>query len=216
MRLLMERLLRELGFSVVEEVETATGARARALTTAYDVIILDLQLPDGNGVPLLNALRRAGRDTPVLVVTGTLSNEVTVRALDAGADDCTGKPIDVDVFKARVRALVRRGGAKRTEQLAAGNVVLNRLAREVYVGTELVPFAAREFAFLEYFLMRVGEVVPRSALLAHVLELAYDPGTNVIDVNIARLRRKLASARATVTIATRRGAGFVLSAGKKK
>ena len=192
MRLLMERLLRELGFSVVEEVETATGARARALTTAYDVIILDLQLPDGNGVPLLNALRRAGRDTPVLVVTGTLSNEVTVRAL------------------------VRRGGAKRTEQLAAGNVVLNRLAREVYVGTELVPFAAREFAFLEYFLMRVGEVVPRSALLAHVLELAYDPGTNVIDVNIARLRRKLASARATVTIATRRGAGFVLSAGKKK
>lgn len=212
----MERLLREIGFSVVEDVATATGARMRMLTTAYNVVVLDLQLPDGNGVSLLNALRRAGRDTPVLVVAGTLNNDVAVLALDAGADDAIRKPIEPNLFQARVRALVRRGGAKRTEQLIAGNVALNRLAHEVYVGTELVYFSAREFAFLEYFLMRVGEVVPRSALLMAVLELAHDPGTNVIDVNIARLRRKLASARATVRISSLRGVGFVLPAGKKK
>ena len=214
MSALVERLLVELGFTV-DSADTSTAARARALTTAYDAIVLDLQLPDGHGVPLLVALRRAGRDTPVLVVTGSKDNETAVRALDAGADDCITKPIDVDVFKARMRALVRRGGAKRTEQLAAGNVVLNRLTREVYVGGALAPLAGREYMFLEYLLLHAGEVVTRSALLAHVLELKHDPGTNVIDVNIARLRRRLAAARATVGIVTQRGAGFVLASKRK-
>jgi len=209
MALLLRRLLEELGFTV-EQAGTSAAARARALTTAYDAIVLDLQLPDGNGIPLLHALRRRGRDTPVLVVTGARDNDTIVRALDAGADDVIGKPIAFAVFQARVRALVRRGGAKRTEQLAAGNVVLDRITRAVYVGAVEVALSPREYAFLEYFLLHAGDVVPRSALLAHVLELRHDPATNVIDVNVARLRRKLADARATVVITTRRGAGFVL------
>jgi DNA-binding response OmpR family regulator len=143
-------------------------------------------------------------------LTGTKDSEVTVRALDAGADDYLTKPIAFAEFKARVRALVRRGGAQRTESLSVGNVVLNRLTRDVLVDGKAMSVTPKELSLLEHLLLRRGEVVTRSELLEKVWDMTFDPGSNVVDVNVARLRKKLESAKATVSIVARRGLGFVL------
>lgn len=207
--LLLRRLLEEDGFAV-DVADTGESARVLAMVHGYDAIVLDLILPDGNGLALLQELRRAGKDTPVIVLTGTADRATTVRALDAGADDYLTKPIVFDEFRARIRALVRRGGARRTEQLALGNLVLNRLTREVLVAGQALRLTAREFSFLEHFLLHAGEVVTRTELIEKVMDMSHDPGTNVIDVNVARLRKKLVQATANVALVTRRGVGFVL------
>jgi DNA-binding response OmpR family regulator len=105
---------------------------------------------------------------------------------------------------------VRRGGAQRTEQLTVGNVVLNRLSREVLVGGKVLSVTPRELALVEHFLMRPGEVVTRTELLEKVWDMNFDPGSNVVDVNVARLRKKLEGAQATIAIVAKRGLGFVL------
>jgi DNA-binding response OmpR family regulator len=115
-------------------------------------------------------------------------------------------------FAARVRALVRRGGAQRTEHCTVGNVVLDRLARRIIVSGKEMRITPRELSMLEHLLLHADEVVTRSTLLEKVFDLSFDPGTNVVDVNVSRLRRKLDDAGATVTIEARRGLGFVLTA----
>lgn len=207
---LVSALLKEEGF-VVDVADTAENGRVQALVNDYDVVVLDLNLPDGNGIAVAQALRREQRATPILMLTANTNRANTVLALDAGADDYVQKPIVFDEFRARIRALIRRGGAKRTEQLAAGNVVLNRLTHEVRVNGELIRLTPREFGVLEHFLMRSGEVVTRTELLDKVLDRTFDPGTNIVDVNITRLRKKLEQASATVSIEARRGVGFVFS-----
>jgi DNA-binding response OmpR family regulator len=207
--MLVRRLLEEDGYAV-DVAGNAEDGRTLAMVNEYDAIILDLILPDGNGIPVLQHLRREGKKTPIVVLTGTKDSEVTVRALDAGADDYLTKPINFGEFKARIRALVRRGGAQRTEQLTVGNVVLNRLSREVLVAGRQLSVTPRELALLEHFLMRPGEVVTRTELLEKVWDMTFDPGSNVVDVNVARVRKKLESATATISIVARRGLGFVL------
>jgi DNA-binding response OmpR family regulator len=138
---------------------------------------------------------------------------MTVRSLDAGADDYVTKPLMVDEFRARVRALVRRGGARRTEQLTCGNVVLNRLSRQLFVGGTEVPLTAKELPLLEQLLLNMDAAVSRTELLERVWDMHFDPGSNVVDVNVARIRRKLSDAGADVIISAKRGVGFVLSWG---
>ena len=208
--MMAQRLLEEDGCAV-DTAGTLESARVLAMVNEYDGIILDLHLPDGNGIALIQELRKAGRKTALLVLTGTKASETAVRALDAGADDYVNKPIVFDQFKARMRALVRRGGAQRLEQLAAGNVVVNRLSRDVLVGGQPVSVTPRELALLEHLLLHTGQVVKRTDLLESVMDMSFDPGTNVIDVNVSRLRRKLKGAGATVKIIARRGLGFVLT-----
>ena len=208
---LVRRLLEEDGYAV-DTAKTAEDGRTLAMVNEYDAIVLDLGLPDGNGIQIIQSLRRDGRKTPIVVLTGTKDSDVTVRALDAGADDYLTKPIVFAEFKARVRALVRRGGAQRTESLSAGNVVLNRLTRDVLVDGKPLLVTPKELALLEHFLMRRGEVVTRSELLEKVWDMTFDPGSNVVDVNVARLRKKLEAANATISIVARRGLGFVLDA----
>ena len=210
-RLLVTKLLEEGGFAV-DTAATSESGRVLAMVNDYDAIILDLILPDGNGIPLVQALRQKNRDTPVLVLTGETDKATIVMALDAGADDYFTKPINFDEFKARVRALVRRGGARRTEQLCAGNLVFNRLTRVVLVAGTSLQLTPRELSVLEHFLLHTGEPVARTELLEKVMDMAFDPGTNVVDVNVSRLRKKLAGAGATVSIGSRRGIGFVLIA----
>jgi two-component system OmpR family response regulator len=210
-RLLVKKLLEEGGFAV-DEADTGEAGRVLAMVNEYDAIILDLVLPDGNGIPLVQALRRKSLATPVLVLTGNHDKEAVVLALDAGADDFLTKPIDFDVFKARIRALVRRGGARRTESLSAGNLVLNRLTRIALVAGTPLHLTPRELSILEHFLLHTNEVVARTDLLEKVMDMSFDPGTNVVDVNVTRLRKKLSGAGATVVITARRGMGFVLSA----
>jgi two-component system OmpR family response regulator len=201
-------LLKEEGFAV-DAVDTAESGRVQGLVTDYEVIVLDLSLPDGNGISVVQALRRQQRSTPILMLTASTDRANTVLALDAGADDYQTKPIDFDEFRARIRALVRRGGAKRTEQLVAGNIVLNRLSRDVLVSGRPVTLTPREFGLLEHFLLHHGQVVTRTELLDKVLDRSFDPGTNIIDVNITRLRKKLQDAAANAVIEARRGVGFV-------
>lgn len=210
MALLARRLLEEEGYAVDTAVD-GESARLLAMVNDYDAIVLDLMLPDGNSIPLIQQLRAKGRDTPIAVLTGTTDKSVTVRALDAGADDYLTKPIVFDEFKARMRALVRRGGAKRTEQLTVGNVVLNRLRRDVFVNGGVLHVTPRELSLLEHLLLHAGEVVTRTDLLEKVFDLNFDPGTNVVDVTVGRVRRKLKDANASVAIQTRRGLGFVLA-----
>jgi len=208
--LLLRRLLEEDGYAV-DTAATGEDARVLANVNSYDGMVLDLMLPDGHGIPLIQELRRGGRDLPVLVLTGTTDRATTVRALDAGADDYLTKPIQFDEFKARIRALVRRGGAKRSETLAVGNLVLNRLTRDVLVSGTQLSLTPREFGLLEHFMMRTGEVVARTELLEKVMDRSFDPGTNVVDVSVARLRKKLTAAGAQVSLTARRGVGFVLA-----
>ena len=208
---LLNTMLREEGYAV-DVAGLVEEGRVNALVNAYDILVLDVRLPDGNGVSLVQALRREGRDTPILVVTGDSDEELTARALDAGADDYMQKPVRVSEFKARVRALVRRGGAKRTEHLALGNVVLNRLSREVHVAGEPLVLTQRDFRLLEHFMLHAGAVVPRTTLLESVFDLSFEPDTNVVDVSVARLRKKLSAAGANLVLETRRGVGLVLRA----
>ena len=209
MALLTKQVLEQEGFAVDHAV-TGNEAQTLAFVNEYDAIILDLALPDRNGLTVLQALRKEGKSVPVIVLTGNTESATTVRSLDAGADDYIKKPIVIEEFRARMRALVRRGGAKRTEQLACGNVVLNRLTRGVNVASKECALTAKEFQLLEHLLLNQGQVVTRTELLEKVWDMHFDPGSNVVDVHVTRLRKKLEAAGADIKISARRGQGFVL------
>jgi two-component system, OmpR family, response regulator len=147
----------------------------------------------------------------VLVLTGDASESTIVRALDAGADDYVTKPVRNRELAARVRALVRRRDRpSSSEQLVAGSLVLNRLTRVVLTEGRPINLAPKEFALLEHLLLHRDEVVTRADLLEHVWDTTFDPGTNVVDVQVGRLRRKLKQAGVDARIETRRGAGLIL------
>jgi DNA-binding response OmpR family regulator len=208
--LLTRHVLEREGFTVDQ---AATGEEAMALASSqeYDAIVLDLGLPDRNGLLVLRAIRGGGRTVPVLVLTGATDSEMTVRALDSGADDYLKKPPAPEELAARLRALIRRGAPKRTEQLACGNVVLDRLTRQLLVNGSRVELTSKELPLLEQLLLHQDEVITRPELLKRVWDMDFDPGSNVVDVNVTRIRRKLAAANADIVIAARRGVGFVLS-----
>lgn len=206
---LAQSVLEQEGFAV-DVAATGRDGLSLALVNDYDCIVLDLGLPDQHGVTVVQTLRRAGRDTPVLVLTGSADGPTTVHTLDAGADDYVTKPVSVELLRARIRALVRRGGAQRTENLALGNLVLNRLGRQLFVKGAEVRLTAKELPLLEQLLLHAGEVVSRTELLERVWDMHFDPTSNVVDVNVTRIRRKLQAAGADVVIEARRGVGFVV------
>lgn len=195
---------------VVDVAASAGEGQLLGVTTAYDGIILDLGLRDRHGLQVLAEWRRAGVTTPVLVCTGQDSVDDVVRGLDAGADEYVVKPVAVAELRARVRALVRRGqgGVLRQEQIATGNVHLNRLSRQVLVEGRVLALTPRELALLEYLLLRPDEVVSRTELLEKLWDLTFDPRSNVVDVLVGRVRRKLKAAGATVQLESARGIGF--------
>ncbi|MDB4887173.1 MAG: hypothetical protein JWN79_2611 [Gemmatimonadetes bacterium] len=207
--LLSRHVLEQEGF-VVDQAVTGQAAIALVLATDYDAIILDLGLPDTNGLAVMEAIRREGRTTPVLILTGTHDAETTVRALDAGADDYLRKPPVPEELSARVRAIVRRATRQRAEQLVCGNVVLDRLSRQLFVNGTEVSLTSKELPLLEHLLLNRDQVITRTELLERVWDMHFDPGSNVVDVNVARIRRKLSAARADIVISARRGVGFVL------
>ena len=207
---IVERALGEAGHAV-DVTRSADEGRDRALAHSYDAILLDLELPDRSGLEVLRTLRREGRDVPVLIMTGRHDDEDIVKGLDAGADDYLLKPVSPEVLMARLRAAVRRGGTNRTEQIAMGDLVMNRLARTVSGGGKDIALTPKEFAMLEHLLLRAEEVVSRSELLERVWNMKFDPGSNVVDAHVARLRQKLRGVVARPEIRTARGVGFVLT-----
>jgi len=206
---LVRRALVEDGYAV-DVAFDGEQAEALAFVNDYDAIVLDLLLPGKSGLHLLQQMRRENRLTPTLILTGRATKEDVVRGLDVGADDYLTKPFELDELKARVRALVRRGGPRRSDQLTFGGVTLDRRRRIVTIAGEAQRMTPKEFALLEYFMTKPEEVVARTELLEKVWDLHFDPGSNVVDVHVARLRSKLRLANAGVGLETVRGVGFVL------
>ena len=205
------RALDAAGYTV-DATESANDGFTRASNGSYDAILLDLELPDRDGLDVLRELRGGGINTPILIMTGRDDDEHVVRGLDAGADDYLLKPVSTDVLKARVRAAIRRGGSGQPDQLVLGDLVVDRLARQVTGGGVGISLTPKEFAMLEFLLLRAEQVVPRAELLEHVWHMRFDPGSNVVDAHVARLRQKLRQAIELPEIKTVRGIGFMLSA----
>ncbi|MEO7086855.1 MAG: response regulator transcription factor [Gemmatimonadaceae bacterium] len=207
---LLKALLVSEGYEV-EHVETGTEGAARAQSSEYDGIVLDLGLGDRHGLDVLRDLRGAGVMTPVLILTADASETSIVQALDAGADEYTVKPVRNRELAARVRALIRRGvKSGEPEQLVVGPLVLNRLKRKVTGHGGPINLSPREFSLLEYFMRFAGVVVTRPDILKDVWGMDFDPGSNLVDVQVNRLRKKLEIAEVPVRIETQRGTGFCL------
>ena len=195
---------------VVDVAPDGDEATMLAHVYDYDVILLDVMLPKKNGFQVATELRREGRNTPILMLTSRDAAEDMVRGLDAGADDYLSKPFRFEELLARMRALVRRGGAERMEVLQFGEVALDRLKHVASIGNKRLDLTAKEFQLLEYFLLHPEEVVRRTTLLEKVWDMHFDPESNVVDVHVGNLRRKLGRATTTEKIDTVRGVGFCL------
>ncbi len=205
----IEQGLLEEGY-VVDVAPDGEEATMLAHVYEYDVILLDVILPKKNGFQVAMELRREGRKTPILMLTSRDAVEDVVRGLDAGADDYLSKPFRFEELLARLRALSRRGGAERLEILRFGDIALDRLRHVATVGDQHLDLTAKEFQLLEYFLLHTEEVVRRTALLEKVWDMHFDPESNVVDVHVGNLRRKLARCTTEQRIETVRGVGFCL------
>ena len=205
----IEQGLREEGY-VVDVAADGDQATMMAHVYDYDMVVLDVMLPKKTGLQLAAELRREGRAIPILMLTARDTTEDVVRGLDAGADDYLTKPFKFDELLARVRALVRRGGAERTELLRYGPVELDRLKHKARIGGKTLDLTPKEFHLLQHFLLHPEEVVRRTELLEKVWDMHFDPESNVVDVHVGNLRRKLRQAFGQEIIETVRGVGFRL------
>jgi DNA-binding response OmpR family regulator len=205
----IEQGLKEEGY-VVDVAADGDEATMLAHVYEYDVILLDVVLPRKNGFQVAAELRREGRNTPILMLTSRDSTEDVVRGLDAGADDYLAKPFKFDELLARIRALHRRGGAEVLEALQFGPVSMDRLRHSCTVEGRALDLTPKEFQLLEYFLLHPDQVIRRTMLLEKVWDMHFDPESNVVDVHVGNLRRKLTQATGLNLISTIRGVGFSL------
>ena len=182
-----------------------------ARETEYDAILLDIMLPVMNGYKVCETLRAEGNWTPILMLTAKDGEWDQVEALDTGADDYVTKPFSFDVLLARLRSLLRRGRHERPTQLVAGDLVLDPATRRVTRGTAALNLTSRETSLLEFLMRRKGEVVTKQQILTHVWDYGFDGDPNIIEVYIARLRRKIDKPFDTLTIETVRGSGYRLA-----
>ena len=206
------RLLRNLAKSLREEgyaVDTASDGEDgsfKAELNDYDAIILDVMLPKLDGWELLARLRQQKKLTPVLMLTARDAPSDRVRGLDTGADDYLVKPFDLSELLARVRALIRRNVNRPTNQIEVGDLVLNTRAKNATRHGQPITLTAREFAILEYLALHRGEIISRTELYEHLFDEHDDTMSNLLDVHIFSLRKKLGAE----LIATRRGQGFCI------
>lgn len=206
------RLLRNLAKSLREEgyaVDTASDGEDgsfKAELNDYDAIILDVMLPKLDGWELLAGIRRQKKLTPVLMLTARDAPSDRVRGLDTGADDYLVKPFDLSELLARVRALIRRNVNRPTNQIEVGDLVLNIRAKNATRNGQPITLTAREFAILEYLAQHRGEIISRTELYEHLFDEHDETMSNLLDVHIFSLRKKLGAE----LIATRRGQGFCI------
>lgn len=205
----IEQGLREEGYAVDVAVD-GEAATLAAHIHDYDIILLDVVLPKKNGFQVATELRREGRTTPILMLTSRDAVEDVVRGLDSGADDYLAKPFRFDELLARIRALVRRGGPERIDILTFGPLALDRLKHVATIDARPIDLTQKEFQLLEHFLMHPETVVRRTTLLEKVWDMHFDPESNVVDVHVGNLRRKLEAAAGRQLLHTVRGVGFVL------
>jgi len=202
--------LRERSFAVDVAVD-GESACYQAATSDYDAIVLDVLLPLKDGLQVCRQLRSEGLSVPILMLTARDAVEARIAGLDSGADDYLTKPFDFGELLARLRALVRRGVRPLLpERMRIGDLDLDTRAHRLIKRGREVSLTAREYALLEYLARRGGEVVGRAEIAEHVWDETYDPFSNVIEVYVRRLRRKLDDPGSESLIHTRRGEGYVL------
>lgn len=204
--------LEEEGHAVDVAVDGEEATLA-AHINEYDAILLDVMLPKKNGYQVAAELRREGRTTPILMLTSRDATEDVVRGLDAGADDYLAKPFHFEELLARLRALTRRGGSGRLEDLRLGPLTIDRPKHKVSVHGKRIDLTPKEFQLLEFLVQHADEVVRRTTLLEKVWDMHFDPESNVVDVHVGNLRRKLLAASPELNLETVRGVGFVLRTG---
>jgi DNA-binding response OmpR family regulator len=207
----LERALVEAGY----KVDTASNAKSgelRALEGIHDVFIIDLGLPDMDGLDLIARCRAQGSSAPVLILSARRSVDERVKGLEQGGDDYLTKPFALAELLARLRNLLRRSSASRNDplRLQVGDLQLDLVRHEARRGDQLLQLTAQEFALLEYFCRNAGRVVTRTMILDHVWRMRIDPATNVVDVHIYRLRSKVDHDGTKSLIQTIRGVGYVL------
>jgi len=208
----IEQGLKEEGY-VVDVAPDGDEATMLAHVYEYDLILLDIVLTKKNGFQVAAELRREGRSTPILMLTSRDAVEDVVRGLDSGADDYLAKPFQFDELLARIRALHRRGGSERLEVLRYPPIELDRLRHLATINGKRLDLTPKEFQLLEYFLLHPEEVVRRTTLLEKVWDMHFDPESNVVDVHVGNLRRKLKDAAKEHLLETVRGVGFSLRRG---
>jgi len=207
----VKRGLAEAGFQVDLVVDGAEGLRV-ASEGHYDVVVLDLRLPTLDGREVLRTMRDRGNTVPVLVLTAQDTVDFKVQALRMGADDYVTKPFALEELLARVEALGRRPKAITPPVLRVADLVLDTGSHEVRRGGALIELTPKEYAVLEYLMRHPGRVMPRTLITEYAWDYHFDPGTNIVDVVITRLRKKIDHGRAPKLIHTVRGVGYVVKA----
>jgi two-component system copper resistance phosphate regulon response regulator CusR len=204
--------LREQAFAVDVAADGETALEQAELND-YDLVILDVLLPGKDGFEVCGEMRAAGSATPILMLTARDAVEDRIEGLDTGADDYLTKPFNFHEMLARVRALLRRGPVLRPELISIADLDIDARARQVARAGQTVELTAKEYALLEYLARRANEVVTRAEIAEHVWDENFDPFSNLIEVYIQRLRRKLDDGHSLKLIRTRRGEGYILTAG---
>jgi DNA-binding response OmpR family regulator len=206
---ILKSALGRAGFTV-DAVTSAADGREALASMPYDAAILDLGLPDGDGLSLLDEVRQTANAVPILILTARDAVEDRVRGLDAGADDYLIKPFALPELIARINALLRRPGGALGRTLLAGNVIFDTIGRDLKVGDAPIPLPRREAAILEMLMRRLGRVVPKAVLEEKLYGIDDELESNAIPVHVHHLRRKLEQAGATAEIHTVRGVGYLL------
>ena len=205
----IKRGLEAAHYSVDVEYDGAAGLN-RVLESSYDLVILDVMLPKLDGLTVMKELRRRGSKVPVLLLTARVTVADKVMGLDLGADDYLTKPFAFEELLARVRALLRRGPAASAPMLTIADLRLDPVTREVMRGSTLIELTAKEYALLEFLLRRQGQILSRAIIAQHVWGIDYDTFTNVIDVYVNYLRKKIDAGFEPKLLHTVRGVGYVL------
>ncbi|HLO86434.1 MAG TPA: response regulator transcription factor [Nostocaceae cyanobacterium] len=199
--------LKEQGF-VVDYVDNGNDGYHRALENDYDVAVLDIMLPGKDGLAILKSLRRAGRNLPVILLTARNELDDRLEGLNLGADDYLTKPFFVEELIARIHAVIRRVSGERQNILRVGPLALDRITREVTCHQQLVELTTREFNLLEYLMRSPGRVFTRTQILEHVWGYDFNPNTNLVDVCIQRVRKKIEKLGGESWIESVRGVGY--------
>jgi len=205
----LQKGLREEGYSV-DVAHDGEDGLLKALVHDYDLLLLDVMLPGRSGLEIVRELRSRESTVPILLLTARDDQRDVVLGLDAGADDYMTKPFGFDELLARIRALLRRGGSTRPDRLIYEDVELDRVAHRALRKGDRLDLTPKEFQLLEFLMLNAERVVRRTELLEKVWDLQFDPMSNVVDVHVGHLRRKLESHGAGPLVHTVRGVGYVL------
>jgi DNA-binding response OmpR family regulator len=207
---LIRKGLEEHGF-VVDLCHNGTDGYTLATTRSYDAILLDIMVPGRDGLSILRQLREQKNSVPVILLTARGELNERVEGLNLGADDYLTKPFYIDELVARLHAVMRRKSGDQLSLLQAGDLTVNLLTREVKRGAEKVELTTREFALLTYLMRSPGRVFTRTQICEHVWNYHHDPGTNLVDVYVQRVRKKISDGPEHPLIETVRGVGYRLT-----